>query len=246
MNLKVRALSLASALCLGACADVWGYADVTLGVEAGNTDATFGGGIGSPDGNAGRDASDTTGTIADGATADASTLEAATDSGAQGVQCGSATDCAPGYECVTLSDAGQCQQVCRVGPSFADCPALFWCRAFAPAVYDAGQEIGACTQQCNPTDPSASDAVHEACASGQRCDSTLDLQGHTACSPAGTGIQDASCQSLGDCAPGYGCDTATDRCEKYCLVDGGGCPVGVCAGFVPPSFDGTQPIGVCQ
>jgi hypothetical protein len=167
----------------------------------------------------------------------------ATDGGvdagnSQGVTCEAGSNCEPGYECVTLAGFGQCEQLCGSGQ--AACPTLFWC-----------QTVGACTQQCNPLQPSVSDSLHQGCATGQRCDLELDTQAHTLCETAsGNSKQGMSCPRPLDCAPGFACVTISGAmlCEEFCRVGTSftDCTTGTCTSFKTTAFDGTQEIGVCQ
>jgi len=163
-------------------------------------------------------------------------------SGTQGAPC----PCAPGYTCNGPSvNAGQCYKFCQVQGN--DCPPQFWCGPFSAALCYGAQEIGGCTQQCNPVVPSVSDSLHQACGPAQQCDLEFDSQGHTVCFAAtGNSTQGMPCNTPPDCAPGFEC--VGMLCKQFCRVGAGfaDCTKGTCTSFSPKAFDRTQEIGFCQ
>jgi hypothetical protein len=159
----------------------------------------------------------------------------------QGTACMHTPNCGPGFECVMQAGFSQCEQLCR--STQAECPTLFWCQTV-----DDG---GACTQECNPLQPSASDSLHQGCVIGQRCDPSPSSNNTVCDGEAGAGQQGAFCVTSSDCAAGFFCDSkVSDACKGYCVYADGGAsacpPPTTCSAFSTPVFDGTQEIGACQ
>lgn len=148
--------------------------------------------------------------------------------------CEVSADCGPGLFC---RGEGLCTSHCL---DDSDCEGGV-CRPFSdsPVYYHAGaQRVGLCTQRCDPVHPSSGSAPFLACPEGLGC--TPQADGDTLCTRAGSGRNWASCTEHAQCAPGFLCDTVSNRCSQFCR-ENADCDSSQCSvTFVPPALDINQ------
>jgi hypothetical protein len=155
-----RWVTAASLVGLAACANVWGFANLTSedrdgGAGPGDGGAGDGGG---EDGTLDADGAAATCNLANSAachgkcTDDASpcgclvdlgtrmTSCGLTGSGSQGATCSSDPDCAPGYGCYMAT--GRCSHWCR--PASTTCPAGTSCHTDPTLIFNNGEQFGFC------------------------------------------------------------------------------------------------------
>ncbi len=158
-----------------------------------------------------------------------------------GQTCVADSDCVAGTFCMNLGGHRVCRDFCE---SNADC------------VGPGGQctiELGLnpgnekwCSDNCDPI-------TNGNCAvAGSKCEllqQNVTMDWYTQCVAAGTGTQGSACNSLDDCAPGFGCLTVNSvtSCHQYCDVDLPSCPgsAPTCASFETPVIVGTKEYGGC-
>jgi hypothetical protein len=131
----------------------------------------------------------------------------------------------------------------------ANCATNWACLSQSIGTTSLGYSV--CDPHCNPVATFTSDGTHQGCSTGQRCDPLFNVAGQTFCSsPAGAGLQGATCTTNADCAANYLCTAPSGQattCRQFCRVGFSDCLGGLtCYAFTTPEYDGSQQIGVCQ
>jgi hypothetical protein len=147
-------------------------------------------------------------------------------SGTQGVNeaCTSSMDCAPGMGCVGPMHRGRCLYYCCTEGSDA-CAAGYFC-APQPLRIEGVEDDGTaplvpmCTraENCSLAEPYPCEGDRCVCGPNTAC-TLINNNGTTACLPPGPSTANQNCTSSMDCAAGYVCSQATQRCAKTCDLD---------------------------
>ena len=167
--------------------------------------------------------------------------------GGDGATCMNINDCQAGFTCVvqTMGMPGECHKMCCAIGSVRDCPMGQTCatRFVDDMMRDLG--VGFCSA------PDSCDVLMQTgCEMGEGCYVTDFDDGSVMCltPSAMAGGEDAPCEGLDECMPGFGCvstDMTTFTCQRFCNAMMGamsGCAEGQTCN---PLSMGVRNIGIC-
>lgn len=146
-------------------------------------------------------------------------------SGSQTVNeaCTSSNDCSQGMACVGPLHRGRCLYYCCTEGADT-CAAGYFCAEQPLRIEALGEADGPAVPVCSRAEncplAEAFPCEGERCVCGPDTACTLiNTDGTTACLKPGLGTSNEACATATDCAAGYVCSQATQRCVKTCDLD---------------------------
>jgi hypothetical protein len=137
--------------------------------------------------------------------------------------CTSSMDCVPGMACVGPMHRGRClYYCCEEGRD--TCAGGYFCGEQPLRIESLGEADGPAVpvciraENCPLAEPYPCEGERCVCGPGTAC-TLINTNGTTACLPPGPGTTNAECTTATDCAAGYVCSQATQRCVKTCDLD---------------------------
>jgi hypothetical protein len=137
--------------------------------------------------------------------------------------CTSSVDCSPGMACVGPMHRGRCLYYC-CGEGSDTCGAGYFCAEQPLRIESLGEADGpsvpVCSraEQCPLAEPFPCEGERCVCGPDTAC-TLINTNGTTACLKPGSGTTNETCTAATDCAAGYVCSQATQRCVKTCDLD---------------------------